>query len=76
MLSDFSLSFFFAPQPPVLFFTPLLSFSVTFPGNKLQGAITLCAKESIKPATISVEDVAQQTAIQKQSMKFIKLPVG
>jgi len=45
-------------SPPFFF---LFFFPVTFPGNKLQGAITLFAKESIKPATISIEDIVQQT---------------
>lgn len=53
-----SLSFSLAPQSTKLFFSPFLSLLVTFPGNKLQGAIMLCAKESIKPATISLKDVA------------------
>lgn len=55
---------------------PSLSFLVTFPGNKLQGAIMPCAKENIKAATISVEDGARQAATQKRAVKFIKLPVG
>lgn len=55
---------------------PFLSFLVTFPGNKLQGAIMPCAKENIKAATISVEDGARQAATQKRAVKFIKLPVG
>lgn len=55
---------------------PFLSFPVTFPGNKLQGAIMPCAKENIKAGTISVEDVARRAATQKRAGKFIKLPVG
>lgn len=45
---------------------PFLSFLLTFPGNKLQGAIMPCAKENIKAGTISVEDVARQAATQKR----------
>lgn len=55
---------------------PFLSFLVTFPGSKLRGAIMPRAKENMRAATISAEDVARRAATQKRAAKFIKLPLG